>query len=1105
MQINSNILDELYREAGEERVKKARNYVQNKRVKLKREEYENKDNFEISAQVKGTEIYNTTIRVKDGEIEDVTCECDDYYKRFGTCKHIVATIIEFYEKDKNREESKEIKRVAQRINSTKYRSFHQIVSMLYNEEIETLSEEEQKQIVQNIALEPKMIYDKYHKSLRLEVKIGNRRLYKIKNLSEFYNNMFYKQNYRYGAQLEFIHTKEAFAEESQPLLEFILEQAENIKHVNSEANISYRYYGKALSESEILINNTSLDELFDILKGQKVLVQKEYTEENIEFADRNPSIEFRLEKDKEEDYKLYIDLDEKIGQISILEGKRYTYILKDDGLYRCTKEFEQTTLKLFKIFKENFVEEVYIHKEQLPELFSVVIPKIKNQIKISEETQQEIEEYRPEKLEVKAYLDVDEHGYITADVRFCYGEEEIKALDEKTKIKAKRDIIAETKAINMLSKTGFMIYEEKELFILPQEDKIYEFLTVDVDEYMKKFEVLVTENFKSKQVRQPKVGAIGVKVENNLLSIDLSNLNVEPSELEEIMQKYTLKKKYHKLKDGSYLSLENNQDLEFLDKIATGMDINYKELETGKIKLPVHRTLYLNSLLKNIENTEITKNNEYKEIVKGLDKENIEEEIQVPKSLENILRYYQKTGYKWLKVLDNYKFGGILADDMGLGKTIQMLAVIISYIQETKKEEKKSTIVVCPSSLSLNWQNEASKFTNELKTMVIRGNAKEREAQIKQVENYDLIITSYDLLKRDIEVYKEKNYTFKYIIADEAQYLKNSNTQNAKAIKEINAETRYALTGTPIENSLAELWSIFDYIMPGYLFTYKKFKNAYEVPIVKDNDQKAMQRLKMLIEPFVLRRTKKQVLTELPDKSIAVLKNVMKEEQEKLYLSYLAQTKMEVEQIINKNGFDKSKIQILAALTRLRQICCHPSLFIDGYNDGSSKLEQCIEIIQEATQSNHKILLFSGYTSMFEIIEKELKEKGIKYFKLTGSTKVDERIQLVDEFNSNEEIKVFLISLKAGGTGLNLTGADVVIHYDPWWNASAEGQATDRAYRIGQRRNVQVYKLITKNSIEEKIYELQQKKSELIDNVLDTQTTFVNKISKEDIMNLFSL
>lgn len=1104
MQINANILEELYREAGEERVNKAIKYVQTKKIKLTREEYENSNNFEISAQVKGSEMYNTTIRVKNGEIDDVTCECEDYYQRFGTCKHIVATIIEFKERN-NQEESKIITKVGQKVNSTKYRSFNQIVNTLYNEEIQKLSEEEQKQTIKNIKLEPKLIYDRYNKSLKLEIKIGNKRLYKIKNFSEFYDNMFYKQNYKYGVQLEFIHKKEVFEEESMSLLEFILKQSETIKNVNSEANISYRYYGKALSESEILLNNTSLDELFDILKGKKVLVQKEYTENNIEFADRNPNLEFKLEKDKDGDYRLYIDVEERMAQISILEGKKYTYILRDDGIYRCTKEFEETVLKLFKIFKENYVEEVYINKEQLPELFSVVIPKIKNQIQIETETKQEIEEYRPEKLEVKAYLDIDEHGYITADVRFCYGQEEIKALDEKTKIKAKRDIIAETKVINMLGKTGFMIYEERELLILPQEEKIYEFLTTEIDEYMKKFEVLVTENFKKKQVRQPKVGNIGVKVENNLLSIDLSNINIEPSELQEIMEKYTLKKKYHKLKDGSYLSLENNSDLDFLEKVVNGMDIDYKELESGKLQLPVHRTLYLNSLLKNIENTEITKNNEYKEIVKGLDKENIEEEIQVPKSLENILRYYQKTGYKWLKVLDNYKFGGILADDMGLGKTIQMLSVIISYIQETKEEEKKSTIVVCPSSLSLNWQNEANKFTNELKTMVIRGNAKEREEQIKQIEKYDLVITSYDLLKRDIDVYKEKNYTFKYIIADEAQYLKNSNTQNAKAIKEIKAETRYALTGTPIENSLAELWSIFDYIMPGYLFSYKKFRNTYEVPIIKDNDQRAMQRLKMLIEPFVLRRTKKQVLTELPDKSIAVLKNVMKEEQEKLYLSYLAQAKMEVEQIINNNGFEKSKIQILAALTRLRQICCHPSLFIYGYKDGSSKLEQCIEIVQEATQSNHKILLFSGYTSMFDIIEDELKERGIKYFKLTGSTKVDERIQLVNEFNANEDIKVFLISLKAGGTGLNLTGADIVIHYDPWWNASAEGQATDRAYRIGQKRNVQVYKLITKNSIEEKIYELQQKKSELIDNVLDTQTTFVNKISREDIINLFSL
>ena len=291
--------------------------------------------------------------------------------------------------------------------------------------------------------------------------------------------------------------------------------------------------------------------------------------------------------------------------------------------------------------------------------------------------------------------------------------------------------------------------------------------------------------------------------------------------------------------------------------------------------------------------------------------------------------------------------------------------------------------------------------------------------------------------------------------------------------------------------------------MPGYLFKYKKFKAEYETPIVKDNDQKAMKKLKKLIEPFVLRRTKKQVLTELPEKTITVLNNQMKEEQEKIYLNYLAQAKQEVAETINMRGFEKSHIQVLAALTRLRQICCHPSLFIKDYKDGSSKLEQCIEIVKDATEAGHKILLFSGYTSMFELIEKELKEKEINYFKLTGSTKVDERIRMVDEFNENKDIKVFLISLKAGGTGLNLTGADMVIHYDPWWNASAENQATDRAYSIGQKNNVQVYKLITKNSIEEKIYELQQRKSQLIDNMLDTKTSFISKLSKEEIMKLF--
>jgi len=430
-----------------------------------------------------------------------------------------------------------------------------------------------------------------------------------------------------------------------------------------------------------------------------------------------------------------------------------------------------------------------------------------------------------------------------------------------------------------------------------------------------------------------------------------------------------------------------------------------------------------------------------------------------------------------------------------------MIAVLQAYLnQETKP---KTSIIVCPSSLVINWKNELEKFAPAIKCNVISGTQAEREEKIATLEKYHVIITSYDLLKRDVEVYEKKAYTFKYIVADEAQYIKNNNTQNSKIIKQMKAENRFALTGTPIENSLAELWSIFDFIMPDYLFSYRKFKELYELPIIRDNDQEAMKRLKNMIEPFILRRVKQEVLTELPDKTITVLYNEMQDEQKKIYLSYMAQAREEAIQIIQKEGTQNNQIRILALLMRLRQICCHPSLFVENYTHGSSKLTQCMEIMKDAVKAGHKILLFSGYTSMFKIIEKELKQESIAYYKLTGQTKVGERMKLVDSFNNDPNIKVFLISLKAGGTGLNLTGADMVIHYDPWWNLSAENQATDRTYRIGQKNNVQVYKLITQNTIEERIYELQQKKSKLIDQMLSTNETFINKLSKEEIIQLF--
>lgn len=981
-----------------------------------------------------------------------------------------------------------------------YKNFKQIVNIFYNEELEGISETtENIKKSGNIKIEPEIYYDKFAGDMKIEFKIGDKKMYKIKNLAEFYTRMINKEFFAYGEKLQFIHTEEAFADESRELLDFVMKYAEIIKYANSNSNSNYKYYGKALNETSIIVGNSAIDDLFDVLEGKTVEFQRDYNHEKIEFTIKEPKIEFKLKKIENGQYIIIPNIE--IYKVNIIKGKKYKYVLDDEKLYRCTKKFENTTLKLLELFRQNYMTEVKLGEKELTDLFSIIVPRVENAIVIENIEEAEIEKYKPKELLVKVFLDFDKNDYLIADVKFCYGKEEFNPLDEKTKKNFPRNMLKETKALNILRRTGFMLDVKNLRFILPDNDKMYDFLTQEVDFYMQKFDVLVTDNFKRKQIRGTKIGSMGVKVENDLLTIDLKNIDIDPKELEEIMAKYSLKKKYHRLKDGSFIDLENNKEIEFLDKLVTGMDINYKELETGSIKLPTYRSLYLNQLLKEIKGTEIIKNNEYKEIVNKLNKDQLEEEIAVPKSLSSILRYYQKTGFKWLKILDNYNFGGILADDMGLGKTIQILSVILDYVQNNK--ERRASLVVSPSSLSLNWQNEAEKFANGLKTLVIRGSLLERKSRIEEIDNYDLVITSYDLLKRDIDLYKEKDYQFKYIIADEAQYLKNSNTQNAKSIKQIKADTRYALTGTPIENSLAELWSIFDFIMPGYLFGYRKFKNTYETPIIKDEDEKSMAKLKMLIEPFVLRRNKKEVLKELPEKTVTVLNNEMGEEQRNIYLNYLADAKQELAEQIELNGYEHSHMQILAVLTRLRQICCHPSLFLDNYHEGSSKLEQCMEIVQDATEGGHKILLFSGYTSMFEIIEKELKKCNIKYFKLTGATKVEDRMKLVDEFNENPEIKVFLISLKAGGTGLNLTGADMVIHYDPWWNISTENQATDRAYRIGQKNNVQVYKLITKNSIEEKIYELQKKKAKLADNMLDTKTTFINKFSKDEIMQLF--
>lgn len=1109
MVVNYRIMEELYEDAGENRTSKAKQYVNEKKVNITKVIYDDSENFEIRSKVKGNgDNYDTYVKVEDGEIEDVNCTCPDYYEHYATCKHILASMIEFnqnsnyiriFAPDKNSKDTdiSIYKTFDQNRHNEKYRAFKQLINEFHNANYDERKNTSNQIIPHTIKLEPKLIYNSYNKSLKMELKIGNKSMYVLKSLPEFYDRMINEEYYSYGTKLAFEHTKEAFEQSSLPILEYVLKYAEIIKYANEVRN-NYSYYGSTLNDRYITISNSGIDELYEVFKGKSIIWEKDGMGTNLFISDGNPEVKFYIEEIEKNEYKMYPNID--IYEYEIIKGRDFSYLLMGSILYKCTKEFKENELKLLQIFRANFQTEITFPKKDLPELFSLVFPKVKKSMDIEKLNEEEIEKYIPQELYVKVYLDYDNRNYITADIKFVYGEEEFNPLLEP-EIQVARDIAKENDVLELFRKDGFMLDVQNARLILVNEEAIYNFLETEVEEYMQKFEVLATENFKQKEIRQPKVGTLGVRIENNLLKVDFENLDFDIKELKDIMAKYKLKKKYHRLKDGSFIKLEENETIDFIDGITESIDIDYSQIEKGELRLPVYRSMYLDRLLQNVKNTSIIKSDEYKNLVNKIEEREISGNIELPENLNADLRAYQKVGYEWLKVLDEYKFGGILADDMGLGKTLQLISVILSYVQEEKSP--KPSIVVCPSSLTLNWENEVNKFAKSMQALVVRGTLNERKEQIRSIPKYNIVITSYDLLKRDIELYEELNYEFKYIIADEAQYIKNNNTQNAKAIKKINAETRYALTGTPIENSLSELWSIFDYIMPGYLFSYKKFKENYEMPIVRDEDNEQMKKLKMLIEPFVLRRIKSEVLTELPDKTITVLNNEMHEEQQKIYMSYLQNAKQEAMNEINANGFEKSQIKILALLMRLRQICCHPSLFIENYKGESSKLNQCTELIKDAIEAGHKILLFSGYTGMFDIIEKNLKEQNIKYFKLTGATKVGERIKLVDEFNENDEIKVFLISLKAGGTGLNLIGADMVIHYDPWWNISAENQATDRTYRIGQKKNVQVYKLITKNSIEEKIYELQQKKAKLIDNMLSTNETFINKLSKEDIMELF--
>ncbi len=907
----------------------------------------------------------------------------------------------------------------------------------------------------NFILEPsKMYFEKFDKRI-LEF-LGNLKIRRKYNSTEF------------DSEKQELHTNEVVLDEaeSERLLDFIwddicdirlckqsgkfrFENDINIKITISKGDIPRRL---SPSEGEVCPHTSDKEDGFN-------LMSIDYSE----YGDFEPvTINFR-----------YIAFKDKSLIVKLPEGKRELFI----NLYSLKNEENIVLFRIGvnekKLFQKNFID------------------KYCDEFKISMDSAVK-KEIMENSLLTRAYFDVAPKG-IVSKIEFCYADRIINPLDDVEANKSFREFDREKKTIDELKFYGFR--EHGRLFLLDDVEKIMFLLTDRLVELKKISEVYYSEDFRKLYVKNINSLGLSLSEDGSMIHMNINLENVSDEELAGLLEAMNKGKKYYRLGNGSIVNLSSVESSKFIDLINS-LEINKDSINGGVFEIPLNRCLYIDNYLKEkgVENVEIE--SRLGSLIKNVS--NAEDvEVVLDEVLEGILRNYQMVGVQWLKNMASYSFGGILADDMGLGKTLQVLAFITS-----EKDRMLPCIVVAPTSIIYNWKMEAEKFAPQLKVLIVTGIKEKRALLICSCNEYDLVITSYGALKNDIEDYKKVK--FSYVFVDEAQNIKNPMTLNANSVKSLKAKCCFALTGTPIENRLTEIWSIFDFVMPGYLFDKNKFISTYEDPIIRDKNQDRMDELSILVKPFIIRRMKREVLSELPEKIETNYISEMTDKQKKLYAAYYKEFKNELMAKIDESGVERNHIEILTALTRLRQICAHPATFLDNYDGGSGKLDQAMEIITQAINSRHSILLFSQFTKMLKIIRDELENNNINYYYLDGTMRPEERVIEIDNFNSDREA-VFLISLKAGGTGLNLTKADIVIHFDPWWNPAVEDQASDRAHRIGQKNVVQVYKLLTEGTIEEKIAQLQERKRDLIGSIIKPGENFLNKLNEDEIRELFGI
>ena len=994
---------------------------------------------------------------------------------------------------------------------------------------------------------------------KLSFKLGHvgSRLIVVRNLADCVNAYNNERVLSLSTKESINFATETLTDAAEPLFAIIQRRVREVHDANNKLQ-SRSWAATTLSlPYQQDLQGSLLDQFYDAADGMSC----EYTDKSHNCVETltigHDDMNFTLTLDRLSDALGHFAGVSVSGMIPVLiNGSGIQYILTPNMLSRVTREVKRALQPFTSVADRSGYFRFQVGLNHLQEFYYRILPSLidNSSVTLIDNCGDEARNYLPPEPVFAFYCDLED-GTLSLKATVSY-EERRSVLGEKGSTdKGYHDVEQETRVVEAISRYLDTYDTHGQRFIAKvTDDTFYDFLREGVP-YLSHFgTVSGTDAFRSKRIRSTPSFTVGVSVDSGIMDLSISSKDLSTTELLHLLESYQKKKKFYRLKGGDYIDLTNSEELQELLDLCGSLDLVPTDAIKGKLHLPLFRALYLDRMLEEHESIATTRDRTYRAIIKNFNTVK-DADYEIPKSLENTLRPYQSFGFKWLSTVEHAGFGAILADEMGLGKTLQIIAMLLAA---KENGNTKPSLVVCPASLVFNWQEEVRHFAPDLKVETISGPLAARKEQFKLLSGQaslpapatvaapapealpapapapkrrgrppknrvaepvvlpaptssevivsdtkpantaDIYVTSYDLLKRDIGMYEPLQ--FYACILDEAQYIKNQNAAVSKAVKILHADHRFALTGTPIENRLSELWSIFDFIMPGFLYTSSQFVERFESPIAKLKDEEATAKLKKMVGPFILRRRKEDVLKDLPAKLEEVRYARFDTTQQQLYDAQVVHMR---EMIHAADATQEDKMKILAELTRIRQICCDPSLVFENYQGESAKRQACLQLIEDAIDGGHRMLLFSQFTSMLALLEEDLKAHNIPYYKIIGATPKEQRISLVHKFNEGT-VPVFLISLKAGGTGLNLTRADFVIHYDPWWNLAAQNQATDRAHRIGQTKQVTVFRLIAKGTIEEKIVELQDAKKDLADAILEGRSESLLSLSNEELLALLS-